>query len=65
MNIKKCHYQIKVSTITDNNKGASTVIAVFLVLNLSIKGPPIKRPTIEKKPKQIYPFPSIFNDHPF
>ena len=43
----------KKSMMTDNNNGARTVIAVFLVSNLSIIGPPIKRPIIEKKPKKI------------
>ena len=51
--IKKNTLSNNRSIITDNNNGARTVIAVFLVLNLSIKGPPIKRPIIENKPNKI------------
>ena len=63
--IKKNTLSKKTKTITDNNNGARTVIAVFLVSNLSTKGPPINSPIIEKKPSKIYPFPSISNDQPF
>ena len=51
--IKKNILSNKRSIITDNNRGTKTVIAVFLVLNLSMIGPPIKRPIIEKKPNKI------------
>ena len=39
--------------INNINNGAKTVIAVFLVSNLSTKGPPIKSPNIEKKTKKM------------
>ena len=51
--IKKNTLSNKSKTITDNDKGSKTVIAVFLVSSLSINGPPINRPIIEKKPRSI------------
>ena len=42
-----------IKIISNNNNGVKAVIAVFLVSNLSTKGPPIKSPIIENKPKKI------------
>ena len=46
-------------------RGNNAVNAVFRVLNLSIIGPPINKPIIEKIPKNKKPFPIIIKLHPF